>query len=75
MIVYLDFPQAENIEFVEVNVNNYNATIPVFGTYNLDYFFHYAAVVVFKLTIENFIKSIQISQLGKTFKTVIYTSN
>lgn len=34
MIVYLEFPQADNIEFVEVNVNNYNATIPVFGTYN-----------------------------------------
>jgi hypothetical protein len=48
---------------------------PFLGRIILDYVFHYAAVVVFKLTIENFIKSIQISQLGKTFKTVIYTSN
>jgi UDP-glucose 4-epimerase len=46
-------PQAENVKFIKANVNNYNYIVPVFGRYNFDYVFHYAAVVGVKRTLEN----------------------
>ena len=46
-------PQAENVKFLKANVNNYNDIVPVFGRYNFDYVFHYAAVVGVKRTLEN----------------------
>ena len=46
-------PQAENVKFIKANVNNYNDIVPVFGRYNFDYVFHYAAVVGVKRTLEN----------------------
>ena len=49
----LKVPQGENVKFIKANVNNYNDIVPVFGRYNFDYVFHYAAVVGVKRTLEN----------------------
>jgi UDP-glucose 4-epimerase len=46
-------PKKENIHFIKSDVNNYNDIVPVFGRYNFDYVFHYAAVVGVKRTLEN----------------------
>ena len=46
-------PQAENVIFIKANVNNYNDVVPVFGRYNFDFVFHYAAVVGVKRTLDN----------------------
>ena len=46
-------PQAENVVFIKANANNYNDIVPIFGRYNFDYVFHYAAVVGVKRTLEN----------------------
>lgn len=46
-------PKAENVHFVKADVNNYNDIVPVFGRYDIDYVFHYAAVVGVKRTLEN----------------------
>jgi UDP-glucuronate decarboxylase len=46
-------PQGENVKFIKANVNNYNDIVPVFGRYNFDFVFHYAAVVGVKRTLEN----------------------
>ena len=46
-------PQSDNVKFIKANVNNYNDIVPVFGRYNFDYVFHYAAVVGVKRTLEN----------------------
>ena len=46
-------PQKVNIVFIKADVNNYNDISPVFGRYNFDYVFHYAAVVGVKRTLEN----------------------
>ncbi|WP_395045072.1 NAD-dependent epimerase/dehydratase family protein [Flavobacterium sp.] len=46
-------PKLQNVAFVKANVNNYNDVVPVFGRYNFDYVFHYAAVVGVKRTLEN----------------------
>lgn len=43
----------ENIKFIKANVNNYNDLAPVFGRYNFDFVFHYAALVGVKRTLEN----------------------
>ena len=50
---FLKIPKAENVVFIKANVNNYNDIVPVFGRYNFDYVFHYAAVVGVKRTLEN----------------------
>jgi UDP-glucose 4-epimerase len=49
----LKIPKAENVVFIKANVNNYNDIVPVFGRYNFDFVFHYAAVVGVKRTLEN----------------------
>lgn len=46
-------PKKDNVIFIKANVNNYNDIVPVFGRYNFDYVFHYAAVVGVKRTLEN----------------------
>ena len=46
-------PQVENVKFIKANSNNYNDIVPIFGRYNFDYVFHYAAVVGVKRTLEN----------------------
>tara|TARA_R110001583_G_scaffold162719_1_gene314992 strand:- start:47707 stop:48636 length:930 start_codon:yes stop_codon:yes gene_type:complete len=46
-------PKKENIHFIKSDVNNDNDIVPVFGRYNFDYVFHYAAVVGVQRTLEN----------------------
>jgi UDP-glucuronate decarboxylase len=46
-------PKAANVMFTKANVNSYNDIVPIFGRYNFDYVFHYAAVVGVKRTLEN----------------------
>ena len=46
-------PKAINVEFIKADVNYYNDIVPVFGRYNFEYVFHYAAVVGVKRTLEN----------------------
>jgi len=46
-------PKRENIIFIKANANNYNDIVPIFGRYNFDFVFHYAAVVGVKRTLEN----------------------
>ncbi len=46
-------PQKENVTFIKADSNNYNDIVPIFGRYNFDYVFHYAAVVGVKRTLEN----------------------
>ena len=46
-------PQVENVKFIKANANNYNDIVSIFGRYNFDYVFHYAALVGVKRTLEN----------------------
>jgi len=46
-------PQKSNIHFIKSDVNNYSDIVPVFGRYNFDFVFHYAAVVGVQRTLEN----------------------
>ena len=46
-------PKKSNVTFIKANVNNYNDVVPVFGRFDFDYVFHYAAVVGVKRTLEN----------------------
>lgn len=46
-------PKRDNIVFIKSDANNYNDIVPVFGRYNFDFVFHYAAVVGVKRTLEN----------------------
>lgn len=46
-------PQKENVTFIKADVNNYNDVVPIFGRYNFDFVFHYAAVVGVQRTLEN----------------------
>lgn len=46
-------PQKENVKFIKCDVNDYTDIAPLFGRYNFDYVFHYAAVVGVKRTLEN----------------------
>ena len=46
-------PQLDNVTFIKANVNNYEDIMPIFGRYNFDYVFHYAAVVGVARTLEN----------------------
>jgi len=52
----LKVPQLTNVDFIKANVNEYNDIVPVFGRYNFDYVFHYAAMVGVKRTLENPLK-------------------
>ncbi len=46
-------PALNNVVFIKADVNNYKDVVPVFGRYNFDYVFHYAAVVGVARTLEN----------------------
>lgn len=46
-------PETSNVSFIKANVNDYNDIVPVFGRYNFDYVFHFAAVVGVKRTLEH----------------------
>lgn len=46
-------PKRANIVFIKADANNYNDIVPIFGRYNFDFVFHYAAVVGVKRTLEN----------------------
>jgi UDP-glucuronate decarboxylase len=46
-------PKRENIIFIKADANNYNDIVPIFGRYNFDFVFHYAAVVGVKRTLDN----------------------
>ena len=46
-------PNEDNVKFIKANANNYNDIVPIFGRYNFDYVFHYAAMVGVKRTLEN----------------------
>lgn len=46
-------PEKHNVIFIKVDVNNYDDVVPVFGRYNFDYVFHYAAVVGVERTLQN----------------------
>ena len=46
-------PKNDNVKFIKADANNYNDIVPIFGRYNFDFVFHYAAVVGVKRTLEN----------------------
>lgn len=46
-------PKKGNVKFIKANANDYIDIVPIFGRYNFDYVFHYAAVVGVKRTLEN----------------------
>tara|TARA_R110000868_G_scaffold350166_2_gene611413 strand:+ start:3904 stop:4839 length:936 start_codon:yes stop_codon:yes gene_type:complete len=46
-------PTKDNVVFIKADVNIYNDVVPVFGRFNFDYVFHFAAVVGVKRTLEN----------------------
>lgn len=77
-------PKRENVFFIKADVNNYNDIVPIFGRYNFDYVFHYAAVVGVQRTLENPIKVLEdiegikhILSLSKNtgVKRVLYSSS
>jgi UDP-glucose 4-epimerase len=49
-------PKCENVTFIKADANNYYDVLAIFGKYNFDYVFHYAALVGVKRTLENPIK-------------------
>ncbi len=46
-------PELPNVVFIKADVNNYNDIVPIYGRYNFDYVFHYAAVVGVERTLNN----------------------
>ncbi|WP_339624526.1 NAD-dependent epimerase/dehydratase family protein [uncultured Winogradskyella sp.] len=46
-------PNLKNVVFIKADVNNYQDVVPVYGRFNFDYVFHYAAVVGVARTLEN----------------------
>jgi UDP-glucuronate decarboxylase len=49
----LKVPKKSNVKFINANTNNYNDICPIFGRYDFDFVFHYAAVVGVKRTLDN----------------------
>ena len=77
-------PEKENIKFIKANTNNYNDIVPIFGRYNFDFVFHYAAVVGVKRTLKNpmmvledieGIKNILLLSKNTGVKRVFYSSS
>jgi UDP-glucose 4-epimerase len=48
-----NIPTKPNVVFIKCDVNDFNDVAPVFGRFNFDYVYHYAAVVGVKRTLEN----------------------
>lgn len=46
-------PKASNVTFINADVNIYNDILPVFGRFDFDYVFHFAAVVGVARTLEH----------------------
>lgn len=46
-------PIRNNIQFIKADINNYADIVPIFGRFDLDYVFHYAAVVGVERTLEH----------------------
>ncbi len=46
-------PKKENIVLLKADVSIFNEMAPIFGRFNFDYVFHYAALVGVKRTLEN----------------------
>lgn len=46
-------PNYDNVIFIKADVNKYQDILPVFGSHNFNYVFHYAALVGVKRTLEN----------------------
>jgi UDP-glucose 4-epimerase len=46
-------PKRDNVIFIKANTNSYNDIVPIFGRYNFDYVFHYAALVGVQRTLDN----------------------
>lgn len=52
-------PKYDNVIFIQSNVNSYNHMAPIFGRFNFDYVFHYAALVGVSRTLKNPIKVLE----------------
>jgi UDP-glucose 4-epimerase len=46
-------PKSKNVTFIKCDINDFTDLAPVFGRYNFDFVFHYAAVVGVKRTLDN----------------------
>lgn len=46
-------PKKENVVLIPADVNDYDDVVAIFGRYNFDYVFHYAAMVGVKRTLEH----------------------
>jgi UDP-glucose 4-epimerase len=46
-------PKKDNVILIPADVNNYDDVVAIFGRYNFDYVFHYAAMVGVKRTLEH----------------------
>lgn len=46
-------PNRENVKFIKADINNYGDIVPIFGRFDFDYVFHYAAVVGVERTLEH----------------------
>ncbi|RLD27570.1 MAG: epimerase [Bacteroidetes bacterium] len=46
-------PKTNNVSFINADVNNYNDIVAVFGRYDFNYVFHYAALVGVQRTLDN----------------------
>ncbi len=77
-------PLKANVKFIKADVNQYNDIVPIFGRYNFDFVFHYAAVVGVKRTLDNpimvlndieGIKNILLLSKNSGVKRVFYSSS
>ena len=46
-------PNRDNVKFIKADINNYGDIVPIFGRFDFDYVFHYAAVVGVERTLEH----------------------
>jgi UDP-glucose 4-epimerase len=46
-------PERDNVKFIKADINNYADIVPIFGRFDFDYVFHYAAVVGVERTLEH----------------------
>jgi len=46
-------PKKSNVQFIKADINSYNDIVPIFGRFDFDFVFHYAAVVGVKRTLKN----------------------
>jgi len=46
-------PKRDNVQFIKADINNYADIVPIFGRFDFDFVFHYAAVVGVERTLEH----------------------